>query len=438
MGSDGQPRSSPFFVVVVALAERLCLPPAKGPTVVWGQKSGCEHLVIGLVMTCTRIVVNSRARLPLDRAAGARCTVLPRRRHRCRPAARAYLDPASRGPSILGQMQREPLVARALWPALLLTVLAFVVIDFVQHPFLGGSSDAAVVPRAHLTLWLAQTEGSGEADTVVHDVADSLLLSGRPATVATPAGGAARAIIGFFRSPHAADDLLAVSSETLADLAQERMSTLVGEEPLAAARAQRLLAEAVPLGVLRGAPLTLAVLPDSPIRDVAELLGQLRRSPDAHVFAIADDNWDTDNLATLVQDAGVEGVVPYRVFSSAQDASLALTAGSADVVLEPRTALLPDIRAARLRELPWPAAAGPPPRLWVELLTTPRASVTQVASLRRQLRAMTHGPVWREVLHSDEQAAVDPLASPRLDSFLPMQMARTAQLQAVVTNVEHR
>lgn len=330
-------------------------------------------------------------------------------------------------------MQREPFLARALWPLLLLSVIAFAVVDLVQHPFLGGSSEAAVVPPPHLTLWLAQTEASGEAGELVRESADSLALYGQPATVGLLGGGAAQAVSDFFAGPRSADDLLAVSSETLADLSQERASTLVGEEPLAAARAQRLLARAVPLGLLGGAPLTLAVLRDSLLRDAAELVGQLRRSPRAHVFATADDNWDTDNLAALVQQAGVDGVVPYSVFSSTRDASLALTAGSADVVLGSREELLPDIRAGRLRELRWPASAGAPPRLWVELLAAPGTNRVQVAALRRLLRHLAHNRVWLDL--TGARASV-PLDGASLGDFLSSQLARVTALQRLARRVE--
>jgi hypothetical protein len=336
--------------------------------------------------------------------------------------------------SMLGPVQADSAFARALWPALVLAVLAFVVADFVRHPFLGAESQAAVAPRAHLTLWLAATEASGESAPVVREVADGLLLNGRSAAVGELAGGSSQAVSAFLGRSESADQLLAVSSETLADLAQERTSTLPGEEPLRAALAQRLLARAVPVAVLGGEPLAIAVAPGSPVRDVGELLAQVRSSAQAHVFAITDDNWATDNLAALVQDAGVEGVVPYRVFPSPQDATLALAAGSADVVIAPRGTLLPEVRAGRLRALAWPPGAGSVPRFWTELLAAPAAPAGSVAALRRQLRALARSGVLPGL--PGGSARLHLLCGASLRGFLATQMRSTAELQELALRVE--
>jgi hypothetical protein len=326
-------------------------------------------------------------------------------------------------------VQSDPFVKRALWPALVLAVLAYVVVDFVQHPFLGVPSDAAVVPEAHLTLWLAQTEAAGEAAATVHETADGLLLHGHPATVGVLAGGSSQAVVHFFSSPRSPEDLLAVSSGTLADLAQERTSTFVGEDPMRAALAQHLLARAIPVGLLNRDPLTIAVPRDSPIHSVGELLGELRASPQRHVFAITDGSWAADNLAALVQDAGIEGYVPYRIFPSTEEATLALAAGSADVVLAPHGTILPELRARTLRALRWPATAGGAPSSWIELFAVRGTSPAQVARLRRQLLALTRDPAWRALLRRGGQAPAAALSSLRLRSFLPAQMQRAAGLQ---------
>jgi hypothetical protein len=336
---------------------------------------------------------------------------------------------------MLNPMQGDHALVRMLWPALVLAVLAFVVVDFVRHPFLGAASEAASAPRPHLTLWLAETDASGEAGPVVHEIADSLQLYGRPATVGLLSSGASQAVTGFLGQRRPADQLLAVSSETLADLAQERTSALPGEDPLRAALAQRLLARAAPVGVLESEPLTIAVPQSSSLGNVGELLAQVRRSAQAHVFAITDDNWATDNLASLVQDAGVDGVVPYRVYPSAQDASLALTAGDANVVLAPRGALSHSIGSHQLRALAWPAG-DLPTRSWVVLLAAPGASAAQIATLRRQFRALTHAPAWRSAARELGLSATTPLAGTRLRDFLAVQLARTAELQLVALQVE--
>ena len=353
-------------------------------------------------------------------------------------SASVELAPTPTARSILRGVPPNHLLARALWPALLLTAIAFVVVDFVRHPYLGSESQASIVPKAHLTLWLAETEAAGESGALVREIADSLLLRGRPAAVGLLSGGSSQAVTSFLDGRRSTDQLLAVSSETLADLAQERTSTLPGEEPLRAARAQRLLARAVPIGVFGGEPLTIAVTPSSPVHDVGQLLAQLRLSAQAHVFAITDENWATDNLATLVQDAGVEGVVPYRVFSSAQDASLALAAGSADVVLASRGALLPDIRARRLRLLGWPEAAGRPPRSWVELLAAPGMPASDIAALGRRIDALTRDIRPGSAFGGAGRIPLEPVTGAHLRSFLVTQMARIAELQQIALRVERR
>jgi hypothetical protein len=334
-------------------------------------------------------------------------------------------------------VQADLRFARALWPVLLAAVVAFVVVDFVRHPVLGTVSEAA--PEAHLTLWLPQTEVSGETGGTVHELAGSLLLFGRPAAVGVLAGGSSLAVTSFLGSPQGTGQLLAVSSETLADLAQERASALIGDDPLRAARAQRLLERAIPVGVIEQEPMTVAVPASSPTASVRALMSDLRASPDAHLFAITDDSWAADNLAVLVSEAGVDGLVPYRVFPSAQDASLSLAAGSADVILAPHGTLLPDIRAGRLRTLPWPVGRSPLPRTWVELLAAPGTPTQQVSAVRRQLRALVESSAWRGRRGWQGQAPpLGLLSSQRLRGFLAEQIAQAARLEQVVMRVEHR
>jgi len=336
-------------------------------------------------------------------------------------------------------VQSDPFVKRALWPALLLAVLAYVVADFVQHPFLGVPSDAAVTPEAHLTLWLAQTEASEEAATTLHETANSLLLQGRPATVGVLPGGSSQAVVRFFSTPRSSEDLLAVSSGTLADLAQERTSTFVGEDPMRAALAQHLLTRAIPVGLLSRDPLTIAVPSESSIHSVGELLRDLHDSPRQHVFAITDGSWAADNLATLVQDAGVSGIVPYRVFPTTEEASLALSAGSANVVLAPHGTILPQLRAHTLRPLAWPATNGRgirAPSSWIELLATPETPTQRVDQLRRRFRALTHDLAWRALLRDGGQTPAGDPSDAGLQQLVPTQISRAAELQQITLHAE--
>jgi hypothetical protein len=344
-------------------------------------------------------------------------------------------------------VRRNVYLARAMWPALLLAILAFVVLDFIEHPFLGAASDAAVTPQAHLTLWLAQAEASSETGAAVAETAGSLLLYGKPATVGVLQGGSSQAVSGFLGQRRAPGQLLAVSSNTLADLAQERSGVLFGGDPLRAARAQALLARAIGIGVLSVDSLCIAVPVSSPVRDAGELLSEVRRSAQSHVFAITGDSWAADNLAALVKEAGVEGVVPYRVFPSAEDAALALSAGSAGVILAPRRALAGDVRAHRLRMLAWPASAGPEgrrgaggwvPQAFLELLAPPGTPARRVGALRRQVRALAANTVWRRLLRSGGQASASSYTAARLGGFLAREMTLTAGLQQISEHVERR
>lgn len=336
---------------------------------------------------------------------------------------------------ILARVARDSRIGQALWPALVLAALAFVVLDLVQHPFAGDTSEAAVGPQARWTLWLAETEAGNESGAVIREATDSLLLYGRPAGLRLLPGGSSRAVSAFFAHHGPPGRLLAISSETLAELAQARAGALFGEDPLQAAHAQALLARATPMGMLSEDRLAIAVSPGSSVRSASGLFAQMRSAPSSHVFAIANEGWAQDNLAALVRDAGVQGVVPYRAFPSTQDAVLALAAGSANVMLATRGAIAAEVRAHRLRELPWPPASGGAPRVWVELLAPPDESTTRIRALRRQLDGLSHNAVWRRLFAGELLA--HPLAGRRLRGFLPAQMAQTAQLARLALRVEH-
>lgn len=324
---------------------------------------------------------------------------------------------------------------RALWPALLLAVLAYVIVDFAQSPFGSVFSNAVAAPQAHLTLWLAQTETSAPVEVTVHDTAGGLELHGHATTVGALGSGSAHAVVQFFAQHRSANELLVVSSDTLADLAQERESALVGEEPLQAALAQRLLARAVPIGLLSEDPLAVAVPESSPIHSVSQLMAAMRADPEEHVFAVTEDNWASDSLAALVQAAGVNGVVRYRVFPASEDLPLALSGGSAEVLLAPRSAILPRLGAGRLRTLPWPAGVRPAPT-WVELLAAPGTSGADVGRLRAEIQTLVRSPAWRTLLRRGGQVPAPALSGSSLQGFLASQSADLVSLQQTAARLE--
>jgi Tripartite tricarboxylate transporter family receptor len=336
---------------------------------------------------------------------------------------------------MLARVPGDHRAMRALWPALLVAVLAYVIVDFVQSPFPNVFSDAVAAPNPHLTLWIAQTETSASTDSTVHLAADTLILDGQPANVAVLPGGSSRAIVHFLSQPQPPGQLLVISSNTLADLAQERMSALIGEEPLRAAFAERLLQRAIPVGLVSEDSLTIAVPRRSPIHSLSELMTDMRAAPGGLVFATTEDNWAADNLAALVEDAGVDGVVHYRVFPSTEEVSLALAGGNAEVVLAPRSTILADLRAGRLRALGWPRGSHPPPS-WVELLASPSTPASQVQTLRSEVRDLISSKAWRAQLRDGGQQPGTHMSVGPLQRFLAGQNAKVASLQQVALRVE--
>lgn len=327
---------------------------------------------------------------------------------------------------------RPETIKQALWPILVAVAFAYVVVDFVEHPFLGLPSEAAAAPEPHATLWLAQTEADEGTAATVRGAADRMLLRGHPATVAVLPGGSSQAIVSFFARPESPEDVLAISSETVADLAQERASDLVGDDPQRAALAQRLLERALPIGLLSHDPLTIAVPRDSPIASVGQLLRELREAPRMHVFALTDGSWAADDLAALVQRAGPDGVVPYRTYPSGEEASLALAAGSADVVLAAQTELRSQLRAGALRALPWGGVPRPAPS-WVALIAAPAASAAVRRGLERQMLASAHALGAGASPRLDGQTPAS-APEPRLHGFLLEQMADATRLQRLTSH----
>ncbi|HWI74135.1 MAG TPA: hypothetical protein VNT55_19400, partial [Baekduia sp.] len=240
-------------------------------------------------------------------------------------------------------MSRESRAGRALWPALILVLLAHAVSDVLHHPFLGDTGDAAIVD-AHLTLWVPGTESGGPSEAVAREAAASLQLTGRPATVKLlRKGGAAGAVAGFLGDGARASDLLVVSSATVADLARGRSDRLFGDQATRAADAEALLRRARPLAVLAQDTLQLAVRSSSRLRSGEQLAAELRRAPRSHLLAIEGDAWTKVQLGRLVQRAGVPGRVPYRAYPSGGEAALGLESGDADVVLAPSSELRAEV-----------------------------------------------------------------------------------------------
>jgi hypothetical protein len=347
-------------------------------------------------------------------------------------------------------MRRESLLGRTLWPVLLVALVGYVVADFVHYPVIASTGSAAV-PTPQVTLWVAATESGGEAEVVARDAAASLELHGRSTTIKTLQGGSSQAVAGFLaagrrgRGTHGAGSsaapapaqLLVLTSTTLADLARDRDEQLVPGAALEAAVAQALLRRAIPIGVLSDDPLALAVPRDAEVRTSGELLAAMRADPARQLFAIDDDAYSRDQLAALVQRAGVPGRTRFSVLPSGREAAAAMELGDANAVLTSRSALAGEARARRLRALAWPFGRGRAPVAWAMLLAPPGMPAAQVATLRRAVAALVREPQWRRVLRRQGRAPAQ-VGAAALPGFVPARAAEAEQLQRLAREVEGR
>ncbi len=304
-------------------------------------------------------------------------------------------------------MKRESRLGRVLWLVLLVLLGGYVVADFVRSPFSAPRGAAAVRPAA-VTIWTPAGDASDESGTVLRGAAAGLELAGHQAVVKSIPGGSAEAVISFLsqRSPgHGA--LLAISSGTLADLAHDRRETLVPGAAEEAALARALLRRAKPVGMLASTPLQLAVGRDSPIHSGQELVADLIAAPGDQLIGIDDDTFSRDQLAALVEGAGIDGEVHFTVFQSGAGAAAAIESGAAETVLAGRPALRADLHHGRIREFGWPLP-GPAPRSWVAVVARPDIGATELRELRGWIAGLQVEPRWRAILRGEGRRPADP------------------------------
>jgi hypothetical protein len=333
-------------------------------------------------------------------------------------------------------VQRESRLGRALWIAIVVVLGGYVVTDFVRSPLLAPSGSAAVRGAA-VTLWAPAAESGGETGAVLDRGAAALELGGHATAVKSLRGGTAQALIDFFSGRSGSRrDLLVVTSTTLADLAHDRHDRLVPGAAEQAAIARELLRRARPVGMLESEPLTVAVGRDSPLRDGEDLLEALAVAPWRQMFAIEDDTYSRDQLAALVDRAGVDGEVRFGVFHSGAEAGGAIGGGRADLALAPRGALDEDIAAGHLRELGWPLGDVPAPRAWIGLVARPDLPAGRLASLRGWLRALTADRRWVAQLRRAGRSPGAP-GSRRLAALLA-DTAAADRLELLAQRIERR
>lgn len=304
-------------------------------------------------------------------------------------------------------MKRESRLGRALWMVLLVLLGGYVVADFVRSPFSAPRGAAAVRPVA-VTIWAPAGEAGDESGAVLGGAAAGLELGGHPAVVKSIPGGSAEALIAFLSGPHPRHgDLLAVTSNTLADLAHDRDETLVPGAAEEAALARALLRRAKPIGILASDPLQLAVERESPIRSGRELLASLLADPGEELIGIDDDTFSRDQLAALVEGAGIDGEVHFTVFQSGAGAAGAIESGAAGAVLADRSALRPELARGHLRDLGWPLP-GQAPQAWVAVVAAPDTAPDELGRLRAWVADLQAERHWREILRADGRVPADP------------------------------
>jgi tripartite-type tricarboxylate transporter receptor subunit TctC len=332
-------------------------------------------------------------------------------------------------------MKRESRLGRVLWVILLVLLGGYVVADFVRSPFSAPRGSAAVRPAA-VTIWTPAADAGDESGAVLHGAAAGLELGGHDSVVKSIPGGSAQALIDFLshhRSGHGA--LLAISSNTLADLAHDRRETLVPGAAEEAALARALLRRAKPVGILASAPLQLAVGSGSPIQSGKELVADLIAAPGDQLVGIEDDTFSRDQLAALVEGAGIDGEVRFTVFQSSAGAGAAIESGAAQTVLAGRPALRADLHHGRLRGFHWPLP-GPAPRAWVAVVARPDTGAAELRRLRQWIAALQVEPHWRAILRRQGRRPGEPGTGELAD--LIRHTAPADRLEEIAQRVEAR
>jgi hypothetical protein len=327
----------------------------------------------------------------------------------------------------------ETTLGRSLWATVLVVAVVVVVVSFAQRPLVGDDTQASGFAGPPLTLWVP--ESGSETAAVAAQAASCWQMNNRAATVGVLPGGSAASVADFLsRSRRQSNQLLLITSTTLAEVAHDGGDPLLPEEPRERAQqAAHLLADAAPIAVLASDPLALAVPASSHIRIVAQLLSLVSDSAQP-VFDVAANTWLRGNLAALVQNMGLHGLLPYRVFNSSREAVASLDAGDAQVLVAPHSAIRTDLSRGVLRELPWPGPGHSAPRAWIAILAPAGLPAHDVAALRRQARSLCSGAVWAKLLREDGLAPVAP-RSVRLTSLVRGGLGEARRMQALATQV---
>lgn len=329
-------------------------------------------------------------------------------------------------------MQPESRLDRSLWTIVLLVVVGLVLANFVQRPLFGGDGEASGFEHP-LTLWVTGGEADSQTRSVARQVAACWQLGGRPVSVGVLPGSSTAAVADFLRrARHTPENLLLVTSTTLADVARDERAAPGSETRERAQQTARLLAQAPPVSLLGSDPLTLAVSSSTDIHTTERLLALMRERPAEPFIGIAEDSWLQSNLAKLAQIAGVQGRLPFDAYRSSRLALASLSAGETGVVLTQRSSLTRVVSEGRVRTLPWPGVT--PPHGWDALLAPRGLNATQITTLRRQAGALCPDGTWQRLLRTDGIAPARSGSVPQL-SFVRDGLDEATQQQALAARI---
>lgn len=302
-------------------------------------------------------------------------------------------------------MRPESGFDRTLWTVALVAAIALVIASFAQHPLFGGDGEASGFGRP-LTLWVASGEAGSQTEAVAHQVAACWDLDGRSVSVGVLPGSPTSAVVDFLRRRHRApDELLVLTSTTLAEIARAEGDAPASEAQERARQAASLLSRAPAVALVGSDPLTLAVRANSSLHGTAQLLALLRGQPSRPLVGIAESAWLQGNLALLARSAGVQGQMPFSSFRSSREATASLGSSDVHVVLAPRSALSGELRDGNLRTLSWPGTSprrrSDGPQGWMALMAPRGLNPAQLSGLRRQAGALCGHRTWRRLLRAD-------------------------------------
>jgi hypothetical protein len=332
-------------------------------------------------------------------------------------------------------MQSESRFDRSLWTIALALAAALVIVNFAQRPLFGGDGEASGF-GSPLTLWVTGGEAESQTRLVARQVAAcwNLGVGGRQASVGVLSGSTASALVDFLQHTHPTpDELLLVTSTTLADVAHDERAAPGSEARELAQRAASLLDEAPVVRVIGSDALTLAVRDSSRLHDTGQLTALMRTRPAQPLIGISQNNWLQGNLAALVQSAEVDGQLPFDSYNSSRLALAALMSGEVEVVLARRSGVASDLAAGHVRTLAWPVGAGSP-RSTVELLAPRGLDPNRLTMLRKQSAELCPGSTWRRLMHTDGLTSSRATTSPASD-FLRKNLLEATNLQELAARI---